>query len=56
LASGNVNIYNLAKNAGTGVQMIERFYAKKFQHTPDMVRNLQGERTDVDRLGEMLGE
>jgi hypothetical protein len=28
-SGGKVNIYNLAKNAGTSVDQIERFYARK---------------------------
>ena len=28
LSHGKVNIFNLAKNAGTSVEQIERFYAK----------------------------
>ena len=28
LHTGKVNIFNLAKNAGTSVEQIERFYAK----------------------------
>ena len=28
LSEGQVNIFNLAKNAGTSVEQIERFYAR----------------------------
>jgi hypothetical protein len=38
---GQVNIYNLAKNAGTSVDQIERFYAKHLPLSREMARNLQ---------------
>ncbi len=38
---GEVNIYSLAKNAGTSVEQIERFYAKNLPLSPELVRNLQ---------------
>lgn len=37
---GQVNIYTLAKNAGTSVDQIERFYAKHLPMTPNMWDNL----------------
>jgi len=40
-SEGGVNIFNLAKNAGTSVDQIERFYVKKLPMTPQMARNLQ---------------
>lgn len=40
-SEGNVNIYNLAKNAGTSVSQIERFYASKLPPTAQMAKNLQ---------------
>jgi hypothetical protein len=36
-----VNIFNLAKNAGTSVDQIERFYAKYLPLSAEMARNLQ---------------
>ena len=38
---GKVNIFNLAKNAGTSVDQIERFYAKYLPLSKEMARNLQ---------------
>lgn len=46
LSEGKVNIFNLAKNAGTSVEQIERFYAKHLPLSREMAKNLQsfGER------------
>ena len=41
LSHGQVNIFNLAKNAGTSVEQIERFYARNLPLSPEMARNLQ---------------
>ena len=41
LSEGQVNIFNLAKNAGTSVDQIERFYARKLPLSKEMARNLQ---------------
>ncbi len=41
LSEGNVNIYNLAKTAGTSVDQIERFYTKHLPLSAEMARNLQ---------------
>ncbi len=41
LSEGRVNIFNLAKNAGTSVDQIERFYAKNLPLSAEMARNLQ---------------
>jgi glycerophosphoryl diester phosphodiesterase len=41
LSHGKVNIYTLAKNAGTSVNQIERFYAKNLPLSPELVKNLQ---------------
>lgn len=38
---GKVNIFNLAKNAGTSVDQIERFYAKYLPLSKEMALNLQ---------------
>jgi hypothetical protein len=35
-SEGHVNIFNLAKNAGTSVDQIERFYGKKRMRDPNM--------------------
>lgn len=40
LSHGQVNIYNLAKNAGTSVEQIERFYAKRLPLSREMAINL----------------
>ena len=40
-SKGEVNIYTLAKNAGTSVSQIERFYARALPISGDLVRNLQ---------------
>jgi hypothetical protein len=36
-----VNIYSLAKNAGTSVDQIKRFYARNLPISEELVRNLQ---------------
>ena len=41
LSEGKVNIYNLAKNAGTSVSQIERFYSKNLPLSREMAKNLQ---------------
>ncbi|MGH2478046.1 MAG: hypothetical protein ACRED7_12360 [Stellaceae bacterium] len=41
LSEGKVNIFNLAKNAGTSVDQIERFYARNLPLSAEMARNLQ---------------
>jgi hypothetical protein len=41
LSEGNVNIFNLAKNAGTSADQIERFYARNLPLSKEMARNLQ---------------
>jgi hypothetical protein len=48
LSEGQVNIFNLAKNAGTSVEQIERFYARNLPLSKEMAKNLQsfGERLD----------
>jgi hypothetical protein len=38
---GKVNIFNLAKNAGTSVDQIEQFYAKHLPFSKEMAKNLQ---------------
>jgi hypothetical protein len=40
-SEAEVNVYNLAKNAGTSVEQIERFYAKNLPMTAELARNLQ---------------
>ncbi len=40
LSEGQVNIFNLAKNAGTSVEQIERFYARNLPLSAEMARNL----------------
>jgi hypothetical protein len=41
LSGGKVNIFNLAKNAGTSVEQIERFYARNLPLSAELARNLQ---------------
>jgi hypothetical protein len=41
LSHGKVNIFNLAKNAGTSVEQIERFYARNLPLSREMAKNLQ---------------
>jgi hypothetical protein len=36
-----VNPYWLAKNAGTSVEMLQKFYLSTLPNTPQMARNLQ---------------
>ena len=38
LSHGKVNIFNLAKNAGTSVEQIERFYAKHLPLSREMAK------------------
>ncbi len=40
-SKGKVNIYWLAKNAGTSVEQLERFYLKNMELSPEQVENLQ---------------
>lgn len=40
-SEGQVNIFNLAKNAGTSVDQIERFYARFLPLSKEMAKNLQ---------------
>jgi hypothetical protein len=40
-SEGKVNIFNLAKVAGTSVEQIERFYARHLPLSAEMARNLQ---------------
>lgn len=41
LSEGTVNIYALANNAGTSVEMLQNFYLKTLPATPEVARNLQ---------------
>lgn len=41
LSKGRVNIFTLAKNAGTSVEIIEKHYAKQLPMSHDLERNLQ---------------
>lgn len=41
LSHGRVNIFNLAKNAGTSVEQIERFYARNLPLSRELALNLQ---------------
>jgi Phage integrase family len=48
LSQGKVNIFNLAKNAGTSVDQIERFYARHLPLSREMAINLQSFGGDED--------
>jgi hypothetical protein len=41
LSHGDVSIFNLAKNAGTSVDQIERFYARHLPLSRELAINLQ---------------
>jgi hypothetical protein len=41
LSCRKANIFNLAKNAGTSVEQIERFYARNLSLSKEMAKNLQ---------------
>ena len=41
LSHGQVNVFNLAKNAGTSVNQIERFYARHLPLSREVAKNLQ---------------
>jgi hypothetical protein len=41
LSEGKVNLYALAKNAGTSVEMLEKFYLRNLPNTSELARNLQ---------------
>jgi len=40
-SKGKVNIFNLAKNAGTSVEQLERFYLKNIEMNDELIENLQ---------------
>ena len=40
-SKGKVNIFNLAKNAGTSVEQLERFYLKNLEMKDELIKNLQ---------------
>ncbi len=40
-SKGKVNLYTLAKNAGTSVDQLERFYLKNMAPTKELIENLQ---------------
>jgi len=40
-SGGRINIYSLAKNAGTSVEQLERFYLRNMELPPAMIKNLQ---------------
>lgn len=46
-SGGKVNIYSLAKNAGTSVGMLTQFYLKNLPQSPDIVRNIQAQKNTV---------
>jgi hypothetical protein len=40
-SKGEVNIYNLAKSAGTSTEQLERFYLRNLPLSAELARNLQ---------------
>jgi hypothetical protein len=50
LSHGKVNIFNLAKDAGSSVEQIERFYAKHLPLSREMAKNLQSVGEEKARL------
>lgn len=40
-SKGKVNLYTLARNAGTSVDQLERFYLKNMAPSKELIRNLQ---------------
>ena len=46
LIHGQVNIFNLAMNADTSDNQIERFYARRLPLSPEMAKNLQSFREE----------
>jgi hypothetical protein len=48
LSDGKLNISNLAKNAGTSVDQIERFYARNLPLPREMAINLQSSESGYD--------
>ena len=44
-SKGQVNIHTLAKNAGTSVEELERFYLARMAPTPEMIENLHTDGT-----------
>src|SRR5271167_3349046 len=55
LSHGKVNIFNLAKNAGTSVEQIERFYAKNLPLAREMAKNLQSFGEEQSRSLRLVG-
>lgn len=51
LSHGKVNIFNLAKNAGTSVEQIERLYAKHLPLSREMAMKTKA---DIDRVGTLI--
>lgn len=47
-SKGNVNIYNLAKSAGTSTEQLERFYLRNLPPSAELARNLQTFGKDKD--------
>jgi len=41
MKDAEVNIFNLAKNAGTSVDQMERFYTRNLPLSAEMAQNLQ---------------
>jgi hypothetical protein len=50
LSQDKVSIFNLAKNAGTSVEQIERFYARNLPLSPELAKNLNHAFIVVERI------
>jgi hypothetical protein len=48
-SEGKVNVLTLARTAGTSVDQIERFYARRLPISPELARNLQISPTTISR-------
>ena len=46
-SGGEINIFDLAKNAGTSVNQLEKFYLKFMERSPAQIKNLQIFASDV---------
>ena len=60
-SDAQIDVFTLARNAGTSVDQIERFYAKRLPISPERAKNLQHEPTSsrvIEQyvIGETLGK
>jgi len=40
-SKGKINVYALARNAGTSVEMLEQHYLRNLPNSADLARNIQ---------------